>query len=189
MIFGKKQRASPEVIAAMARAAEKFAQKWSYPSPPDAQWVENWADLLHDLTPEEIDTAAALFLKDFHSPPLPAHFVEVRDRIRAGRKLDEPFVSQPERIAFMILTSDEFAGGGVSLSDLSRGCMIASVIANMKAHQGIVPMDHPGLHDMLMNDLRYIGDMSHDWLADAKDGKGYWAGLFDPKRPPQDHER
>ena len=132
-------------------------------------------DLLLNLTPQEIDTAAALFLKAFHSPPLPAHFVEVRDRIRASLKLDEPFVSQPERIAFMILTSDEFVGGGggASLSDLSRGCMIAAVIANMKAHQGIVPMDHPGLHDMLMNELRYIGDMSHDWLADARDGKGY----------------
>lgn len=32
-----------------------------YPSPPDAQWIENWSDLLHDLTPEEIDTAAALW--------------------------------------------------------------------------------------------------------------------------------
>lgn len=189
MIFGKEPRASPKVIAAKTRAAEQFAQKWPYPSPPDAQWVETCSDLLHDFTSDEIYTAAALFLKDFHSQPMPAHFVEVRNRIHAGRKLDEPFVSQPERIAFMILTSDEFAGGGVRLSDLSRGSLVAAVIANMKAHHGIVPMDHPGLHDMLMNDLRYIGDMSDDWLTDARDGKGCWAGLFDPKRPSEDHER
>lgn len=179
MPFGEVGRASPEVIEAMTQAATKFTGRWAYTSPPDAKWIHLWSNALSEMTPAEIDQAANHFVKAFRSPPMIADFIEAKNRIRAGRSLDEPFVSAAERIAFMILTTDEFIGSGVQFGDLSTACLIAAVIANIKNHQGIVPdKDLPVLNELLGSNLSLIGDMSKDWLADAREGKGYWATIF-----------
>lgn len=184
MFFGEEERASPEVIDAMTRTANKFSARWEFSSPPDAKWIHLWSNFVGDMTPDEIDRAADHFVKAFRSPPMIGDFTEAKIRMRAGRSLDEPFVSAAERIAYMILTTDEFTGSGVSFNDLSTACLIAAVVANMKAHEGLVPDEGlQVLNEILSGTLSQIGDMSKDWIDDAREGKGYWASVFGKGRP------
>jgi hypothetical protein len=49
----------------------------------------------------------------------------------------------------------------------------------MKDQQGIVSdKDLPVLNQLLAGTLNQIGDLSKDWLADARVGKGYWATVL-----------
>lgn len=82
MFFGEEERASPVVIDAMTRTANKFSARWEFSSPPDAKWIHLWSNFLGDMTPDEIDRAADYFVKAFrrHLCIWPAHGIGTSHR-------------------------------------------------------------------------------------------------------------
>ncbi|UBQ43410.1 hypothetical protein [Comamonas thiooxydans] len=163
---------------AVAATYDKFSQKWGL-AVEKLIWVDIWASLLERLTVEEINSIADYCVVEFHRPPVPVEFLELASRLRAGRPLSEPIVSKLERMAYLILTSEEFAASEVTLSEISDACLIAASVAYSKAYAEAMPdidpeymqLEFSGRANMFLAEAR-------NWRKDATAKKGYWRDVF-----------
>ncbi|WP_031364594.1 hypothetical protein [Caballeronia sordidicola] len=177
-MLGDGEGLESEIKFAVGATFEKFARKWDLPM-EKLRWVDIWAPLLSRFTVTEINAAADYCVKEFRRPPVPVELIELATRVRLEKPLSEPIVSKIERMAFLILSSQEFATVDVSNSEIADACLIAAAIAQLKAYQETLPDIDP---DYLLTELsgraRMFATEAANWKRDAHDGKGYWVDAF-----------
>jgi hypothetical protein len=182
-MMSQEGRASPELRKAVARMVYEFREKWPSKQPLTQTFMDWYADLLHDFTVDEIDSLIVYCVDNRRKPPVPVELIELRNRMRSGKPLADPIVSMVERIAYLVLTSDEFANSKVSMSDIMDGCLIAAAIAHVKSYQGInLEVSAEFMAEEMAGRARMFATEAEDWRLDADEGKGYWAPFL---KPPQ----
>jgi hypothetical protein len=177
-MFGDGEGLKSEIKFAAGATYEKFASKWDMPV-EKLRWVDIWAPFLTRFSVVEINAAADHCVKEFRRPPVPVELIELATRVRLGKPLSEPIVSKIERMAFLILASQEFNAVDVSNSEIADACLIAAAIAQLKAYQETLPDVDP---DYLLTELggraRMFAAEAANWKQDAHEGTGYWVDAF-----------
>lgn len=180
-MFGDGEGLELEIKFAVEATYEKFANRWGMVS-EKLHWVDIWAPFLASFTVDEINTVADHCVKDFRRPPVPAEFIELANRARRGQLLSEPIVSKVERMAYLILISEEFSSTDATNSEISDACLIAAAIAHSQSYAEVLPNANP---DHIVSEFTGRAGMfaseSVHWKKDAEEGKGYWAKLFASK--------
>lgn len=179
-MFSEGEGLNSPVKFAVAAAYDKFAARWEMVG-DKLHWVDVWAPLLERFSVQEINAAVDYCAKEFRRPPVPVELIELATRVRTGRPLSEPIVSLAERMAYLILTSDEFAASNATLSDIRDACMIAASVAYLKEYDAVRLdtseefrlVEFGGRARMFMRE-------AIDWHKDAREGKGYWKDAFNP---------
>ncbi|MCA7923054.1 hypothetical protein LGN13_25690 [Burkholderia multivorans] len=180
-MFDDKDALEQQVKFAVGAAYEKFAKQWDMVL-DKLEWVKVWTPFLSKFTVSEINTASDYWAKEFQRPPVPVELIELARRVRSGSPLSAPIVSKIERMAYLILHSDEFSGVDVTLSEVSDACLIAAAIAQRKAYDDLnMNMPNDYLLDELSGRARMFSEEAALWRHAATDGKGYWADTFRPK--------
>lgn len=177
-MFGDGEGLRTEVKFAVAAAYDKFAAKWGI-SVEKLRWIDDWSSFLSRFTVAEINSVAEYCVNEFRRPPVPVEYIELCTRLRNGRPLSEPIVSKVERMAYLILANEDFKIGGVSNSEISDACLIAAAIGSLNAyaeHAPNVPAEH--IKEELSGRVRMFFEEALRWQSDAKEGKGYWAGML-----------
>ncbi|WP_028216792.1 hypothetical protein [Paraburkholderia oxyphila] len=173
---------SSDLKFAIEATYDKFAQQWDLEvSKPD--WIAAWSPFLKSFTVDEIDAAADHCVKEFRRPPGPIELIRLVTRYREGKPLSAPIVSRLERLAYLLLTSDEFIGQDVSNAEIRDACLIAAAISDKKTHaevfpDGLTPETAIYLKNEFAERARMFANVADEWQADASEGKGYWAGTF-----------
>ena len=108
------------------------------------------------------------------APVLP-EFFQLVERLRHNQPLSEPIVSLVERMAFLILTSDEFIDA--NHSEISDACLIAGAVAHLRSYRG-VNASSEGILAELAGRAKMFGSEAQLWQKDAASGKGYWGFYF-----------
>jgi hypothetical protein len=177
-MFGDGEGLQSGVKFAVAATYEKFAKKWGL-SIEKLLWVDIWSPLLERFTVSEINAAADYCVNEFRRPPVPVEFIELASRHRASRPLSDPIVSKLERMAYLILASEEFTTSDVSLSEISDACLIAAAVTHLKSYDRLLMDTNP---EFLLAELggraRMFGTHAVDWKKDAEAGRGYWREVF-----------
>lgn len=175
-MFGDGEGLSTEVKFAVAATYDKFAAEWGI-STEKLRWVDIWSPFLSRFTVNEINAVADYCIKEFRRPPVPVEYIELCTRLRNAKPLSEPIVSKIERMAYLILASDDFQE--VSRSEISDACLIAATIASLNSYVEIAPsVRHEYIKQELSGRLNMFFDEALLWKLDAKEGKGYWNGIF-----------
>jgi hypothetical protein len=166
---------------AVAATYDKFAAKWSDLSREKLAWVNLWAPLLDRFTVQEINAVADYCVREFRRPPVPVEFMELASRCRAGKPLSEPIVSKLERMAYLILASEEFATSDISLSEISDACLMAAAIAHLKSYDQLLGprISEEFKLQELSGRATMFGQEAANWRQDALEGKGYWKDVFE----------
>lgn len=181
-MFDKGEGLNSEVKFAVSATYDKFSQRWDLLM-DKLEWVDAWAQLLGSFSVEEINAAADYCVAEFHRPPVPVEMRILAERVRLGKPLSDPIVSKVERIAYLILFSDEFRNADVSNSELSDACLIAAAIAHRKAYAELdTKIDSSFLVGELGGRARMFSEEAENWERDAAEGKGYWLDAFATKR-------
>ena len=178
-MFGQGEGLNSPAKFAVAAAYDKFAARWEMVG-DKLHWVDVWAPLLERFSVQEINAAADYCAAEFRRPPVPVEFIELATRVRSGRPLSDPIVSLAERMAYLILTSDEFAASGAMLSDIRDACMIAASIAYLKQFDEVrLDTSEEFRIDEFSGRARVFIKDAIDWHKDAREGKGYWKDFFE----------
>ena len=178
-MFGDGEGLQSSIKFAVAATYEKFAAKWDMPT-EKLRWIDVWASLLQDLTVSEINFVADHCVREFRRPPAPAEFVEISNRHRRGSNLYEPIASRVERMAYLILSNDEFHTEGISNSEVSDACLIAAAISQLNSYSELsLKVDPTYLPTELSGRANMFAVEAARWQEDAHEGKGFWAGMFD----------
>lgn len=181
-MFGDGEGLRSHVKFAVAATYDKFVKKWGLPS-EKLFWVDIWAPLLDRFTVQEINAVADYCVREFRRPPVPVEFMELASRQRAGRPLSDPIVSKLERMAYLILTSEEFATSDVTLSEVSDACLIAAAIAHSKSYDGLSSQISAEFKlSEFTGRARMFAEEAAHWKQDADEGKGYWKDVFGAAR-------
>ncbi|MBJ9622326.1 hypothetical protein [Burkholderia multivorans] len=184
-MFEKGEGLNSELKFAVAATYDKFAKQWEMPV-SKLQWVDLWAPLLERFTVAEINAAADHCVKEFHRPPVPVELIELATRVRAAKPLSDPIVSKLERMAYLILASEEFNDPNVSDSEIADACLIAAAIAQRKTYAALLPdVSSDYLIQELSGRAQMFATEAANWQRDAAEGKGYWADTFARERPQQ----
>jgi hypothetical protein len=182
-MFDDRDGLNSGVQFAVAAAYDKFSKQWEL-LPDKLFWINIWSKTLKKFTVQEINAAADHCVKEFLRPPVPFEFVELATRFREGKSMSDPIVSKLERMAYLILSNEEFADCGITHSDISDACLIAAAISNLNAYAEIsVDMDKKYIHDEHSGRARMFSNEAANWKKLAQDGKGYWVGSFVPDVP------
>lgn len=180
-MFDKGEGLNSEVKFAVAATYDKFSQRWDL-IPDKLKWVDVWAPLLSSFSVQEINVAADYCMAEFRRPPVPVELRILAERVRSGKPLSDPIVSKLERMAYLILFSDEFRGMDVSYSELSDACLIAGAIAHRKAYAELdMQMEPSFLINEVSGRAKMFAEEAENWQRDAAEGKGYWIEAFKPK--------
>ncbi|KGS21609.1 hypothetical protein [Burkholderia pseudomallei] len=181
-MFDKGEGLNSEVKFAVAATYDKFSQRWDL-LVDKLKWVDMWAQLLGNFSVEEINTAADYCVAEFRRPPVPVEMRILAERVRSGKPLSDPIVSKLERMAYLILFSDEFRNMEISYSELSDACLIVAAIAHRKAYGELdTKVDPSFLTSELSSRAQMFAEEAENWERDATEGKGYWVEAFNPKR-------
>jgi hypothetical protein len=180
-MFDKGEGLASDVKFAVAATYDKFSQRWEM-LVDKLKWVDLWSQLLSSFSVAEINTAADYCVTEFRRPPVPVEFRVLAARVRSGEKLSDPIVSKIERMAYLILFSDEFKDMDVSYSELSDACLITAAIAHRKAYAEIdMTVDPSFLISELSSRARMFAEEAENWQRDSEKGKGFWIEAFEPK--------
>lgn len=180
-MFDKGEGLDSDIKFAVAAAYDKFSQRWGL-LVDRLKWVDMWAQLLGNFTVAEINAAAEYCVAEFRRPPVPVEMRELAQRVREGKPLSDPIVSQLERAAYLILFSDEVRRMKLSYADLSDACLIAAAIAQRMAYAELDTTIEPWyMVSELSGRARMFAEEAENWQRDAAEGKGYWVEVFDPK--------
>jgi hypothetical protein len=159
---------------ALARSYDRFHKKWGLPS-KKAFWVSIWAEHLSDCTLDEITTVTDYCESEMSRAPVLPEFFQLIERLRHNKPLSQPIVSLVERMAFLILTSDEFCDA--SDSQVSDACLVAAAAAHLRSYRGI-NLSPEGIVSELSGRAKMFGTEANIWQKDATIGKGYWGFYF-----------
>lgn len=179
-MFGVEDRKGlrTEVKFAVAATYDKFATKWELPV-RKLDFVDIWSQSLSQFTTTEINSVGDFCIKDLRSPPTLGEYFQLCTRLRTAEPLSDPIVSQVERMAYQILAREDYQGRNSSISD---ACMIAAIIASLKAYSEMgstTPPEH--IRSEMSGRLNMFFASALEWQLDAKEGKGYWAEVFSAK--------
>lgn len=175
-MFGDGEGLSSGVKFAVAATYDKFAAKWGMPVEKLA-WVDVWSPSLSRFTVAEINSVADYCVQEFRRSPVLMEYVELCTRLRDAKPLTEPIVSKVERMAHLILQIADFQTA--SSSEISDACLIAATIA--KLNEGATSgtkISHHYIKQELSGRLNMFFEEALIWQLDAKEGKGYWAGVL-----------
>lgn len=175
-MFGEGEGLSTEVKFAVAATYEKFAAKWGMPV-EKLRFVDDWSSFLGRFTVTEINSVADYWVQEFRRLPTAGEYIELCNRLRNGKPLSEPIVSKVERMARLILANEDLQGA--SSSEISDACQIAATIASLNAYvEHSLGAPHEYIKQELSGRLNMFFEEALLWQLDAKEGKGYWAGVF-----------
>jgi hypothetical protein len=175
-MFGDGEGLNTEVKFAVAATYDKFDAKWGI-STEKLRWVDIWSPFLSRFTVNEINAVADYCIKEFRRPPVPVEYIELCTRLKKTKPLSEPIVSKIERMAYLILASEDFQEA--SRSEISDACLIAGTIASLNSYAEIAPgVQHDYIKQELSGRLNMFFEEALLWKLDAKEGKGYWDGVF-----------
>lgn len=173
----KEGLSSPSKFA-VAATYEKFSKAWEL-HPDKLLWVNLWAEELSNFTVDEINAVADHCVLEFRRSPSLGEFMLLASRIREGKPLNEPIVSKIERLAYLLLTSEELAGSDLSLSDISDACLIAAAVSYTKEYaKGMPDINQEYLKLEFSGRAKMFLAEAQDWKQDAIEKKGYWQEVF-----------
>lgn len=177
-MFGEGEGLESSVKFAVTATYDKFNRKWGLPT-EKLKWVDIWSPFLSKFSIAVINRVSDYCIHEFPSPPVPAKFIELATKATEGRSLSEPIASKAERMAYLILASDDFKGRGISNSELSDACLIAAAIAHQNSYAESLPNTSPEyiLQEIAGRSRMFAKEVSH-WKKDAHAGKGYWQGVI-----------
>jgi len=156
---------------------KRFDEKWGLPS-KRADWVRFWAEDLEPSTPDEINEVAEYCLSSMPRCPSMPEFLKLIERLRKHEPLEAPVVSAEERLAFLILTSSEFAD--VDPFHFADACLIAGAALHLKSFQSLPSSTSAGAITEVGGRARMFATDAVHWRNEAKDGRGYWTFFFKP---------
>lgn len=158
----------------LARIYERFHAKWNLPA-RRGDWARSWAEYLDPATPEELRTVADFCEATMRRCPTFPEFRILLQRHRNNEELSKPIVSIQERIAFLILTADEFIDADPHA--LADGCLIAGAVLHAKSYEHIdVPAE--GIVAECAGRARMFAEEAEHWKTDSAAGKGFWSFFF-----------
>lgn len=163
---------------ALARIYDAFHARWTLTS-PRLGWARVWAEHLGSATTEELTIVADYCLAEMDRCPSLPEFRQLIEQLRNGEPLSAPIVSPQERLAFLILTADEFVG--VDRSELADACLIAAATLNSKAHESL-GLEEEDVARLFVGRAQMFADEVAGWRKEAASGKGYWTFLFGESR-------
>lgn len=163
---------------ALARIYDAFHRRWTLTS-PRLGWARVWAEHLGAATAEELTIVADYCLAEMDRCPSLPEFRQLIERLRHGEPLSAPIVSPQERLAFLILTDDEFVG--VDRSEFADACLIAAATLNSKAHESL-GLEEEDVARLFIGRAQMFADEVAGWRKEAASGKGYWTFLFGESR-------
>lgn len=180
-MFGDGEGLSTEVKFAVAAAYDKFSAKWGM-SVEKLRWVDIWSPFLSRFTIAEINSVADYCIKEFRRPPVPVEYIELCTRLRNAKPLSEPIVSKVEGMAYLILANEDFQKA--SSSEISDACLIAATIASLNSYAKFASeVQREYIKQELSGRLNMFFEEALRWQQDAKEGKGYWVGVFAEPSP------
>jgi hypothetical protein len=101
--------------------------------------------------------------------------MELAMRSRFGKPMSAPIVSKLERLAYLIISSDEFKGSGFTTGELSDACLIAAAVLYVKSYAEDAPnIDPKYIVQEMAGRANMFGAEAQDWQTLAQNGKGYW---------------
>jgi hypothetical protein len=156
---------------ALARTYDKFNKKWGLPS-EKLTWIKIWSSHLVDCDLNEITLVTDYCESEMQRAPSLPEFIQLASRLRDRQPLSEPIVSLAERMAFLILTSDELSGA--EPHHLSDACLIAGAIAHLKSYRGMKNVPEEGITAEFSGRAKMFSSEAMLWAKDAAHGKGYW---------------
>ncbi|MBT2750039.1 MULTISPECIES: hypothetical protein [unclassified Lysobacter] len=160
---------------ALTRSYDRFNRKWRLPSEKTA-WVKVWCLYLNDCSLDEITAVTDYCESEMNRAPSLPEFAQLVDRLRSGKPLSDPIVSLAERMAFLILTSDEFADADAPT--LSDACLIAGALAHLKSYGGIGDVSGEEIASDFSGRAKMFSCAAGHWKTDVDQGKGYWKFYF-----------
>ena len=158
----------------LGQSYDRFHKKWGLPS-SKALWINIWARHLSDCTLDEITAVTDYCESEMSRAPVLPEFFQLVKRLRDNQPLAEPIVSLVERMAFLILTSDEFCDANDS--DISDACLIAGAAAHLRSYRGISASSEWIIAE-LSGRAKMFGTEASIWQKDAARDKGYWGFYF-----------
>jgi len=156
---------------------KRFDEKWGLPSKRE-DWVRFWAQDLEPSTPTEISEVANFCLSSMPRCPSLPEFLKLVERLRNHESLEAPIVSPQERLAFLILTSSEFAE--VDEFHFADACLIAGAALHLKSAQLVPGSTAEGAAAELSGRARMFATEAAHWRSAAMSGQGYWTFFFKP---------
>ena len=167
-----------DVKFAVTAAYESFAHRWSMHSEKE-YWVGVMSSLLTPFSIDAINAATDFCLKEFQRPPVPVELLELTKRAHDGKPLSESIVSKVERMAYLILASEEFGTSDIRESELADACLIAAAIAHTKSYTKLLPeTDAESIENLFAERAKMFGAEATEWKSQAASSKGYWANFF-----------
>ena len=163
---------------ALNQTYKRFDEKWALPS-KRSDWVRFWAEDLKGSTPDEINEVTEFCLSSMERCPSSPIFMKLVERLRNHEPLEAPIVSAAERLAFLLLTSSEFAE--VDEFQLADACLIAGAALHLKSSQAIPRSTAEGAAAELSGRARMFAIEAAHWRTEAINGRGYWTFFFKPK--------
>ena len=140
-----------------------------------ASWARTWAMYLGPATRQELDVVAEYWLQKMARFPILPEFRELLQRLRRDEPLSEPIVSLQERLAFLLLTSEEASTADPLV--LADACLVAGAALHLRSY---VNLDIPaeGFVVELKGRAGMFAQEAQHWRAQAREGQGYWTFLF-----------